>query len=71
MCHCKACNRILDNETLKSVKPDGKPEDMCSYCRSKCYVDYNILSDREYAHASLTGDSLTPREGYYYDFVDN
>ena len=69
MCRCKSCNRQLDNETMKSKLPDGKPEDMCSNCRSKSYFEYNILSDRDYAHSDIT-EGTSPAGSYYYEFHD-
>ena len=70
MSRCKSCNRILDDRTLKSKKPDGSDEDMCGHCRSKASFQYNILTDREYGQAAITGDALSPSDTYFYDWVD-
>lgn len=70
MLRCRSCNRKLSDETLKSKKMDGSYEDMCSTCKGKAFSEHNILSDREYNHGYVTGDSNSGGDSYYYEWTD-
>lgn len=71
MFRCVACNRKLDESTLKSINPlSGETENMCSHCRDRGRSEYNILTDREYPHSGTTESTSVNNMGYFYEYFD-
>lgn len=69
MFRCKACNKMLDDITIKIPNPfTGEEEDLCFRCRDRYKSEYNILVDKSYPHITLT-DNISPYNSkYFYEY---